>query len=1102
MSLTEYGVRNPVVVNLLMLAILVSAVVLGSQLRREFFPESDPDQAMVTLPYPGASPEEIEQSLAIKVEDKLFEVDEVRELRTTLSEGGGGIVVEFREGVNARFAYDEVDRALSELTDLPQEAERITVQLFEPRIPVIRVAVFGDMDEAVLKRSIRAVRDDLRTLPGMGEIVIEGVRDYEVRIDVQNDAMLKLGVSLPQIADTVGAWMREVPGGTVRTATGDIKVRTMGVAERAAAIRDLVLRATPDGRIIKVGDVAEVTESFIDERIINRFNGQPAATLTIFKVGQQDIVQIAEMTRAYVDGRRGLPFHARGFERLMPGPRQQAWELGHRSPNALLPEAQVALTSDLARFVEGRLELLTRNALYGATLVFLTLLLFLNWRAAFWVGMGLVIAIGGTIVAMYTLDITLNLLTMFGLIVVLGLLVDDAIVVGENIQTMHDKGTPALVAAIEGTRRVKWPVIATIATSIVAFMPLTFIRGRIGDLLGALPVVVAVALLVSLIEALFILPSHMGHTLRKRDASKPSRATRYIRAAEGFRDRVFFDRVVPAYESLLRFCLRFRYGTIAVGVAAVIVSLGMVAGGHVVFTFLADDDAETIVIDVRMPIGTPIDRTEQIVRRIEEAAQAQPETLNVAVQVGQATNIDTGAADAFAPHVAQMFVELVFVEDRDRESSQVIDSIRQALGGQVDEADRVRFTEISGGPGGADISLRVAGDDPEELTTVADAIKRLLAQFDGVYDIHDDQDLGQLELRWTVNASGAALGFTASDVARQVRGALYGIEAHTFAADQEDIDVRVRLDEPTRRSLFAIENLWLVSPQGDPVPLSEIADLEESETYASIRRVDRRRTVTVTADTAPWLSPESIVQQIVSPSTEMRYRLGFIPYRASVGPSPLDELRAAHPRIGITFAGRQEQLGDAFDSLPWGFAAALLMIYVILAILFSSYLQPIIVLLAVPFSIVGVVWGHLLFGYDMTFLSLIGFVALSGIVVNDSLILVEFFNEMRHKGMDLLESLVAAGKARIRAILLTTLTTTLGLMPLLLEQSFQAKFLIPMAISISMGLVSATALVLLLLPCFIMAFGDLRRLGYFMWHGEATTLPPMSRRVELELPPA
>ena len=1075
MSIPRFGVTRPVPVNLLMVGAFIGGAAAALSLTREFFPQMTPESAVVTLPYPGATPAEVEEGLAMKVEDVLADLDEVERMTTTLAESGGGIVVEFRWGIdNVDKAVDKVERAVDALTDLPEEAERIRVTELEARMPVIMVSLYGPADEEAMKRGIRRIRDDLKSLPGMGEVLTSGVRDYEIRVDVSAAALLEHRISLPQLSASIGNWMADVPGGSVRSGVGDISVRTTGVPERAEAIRQIVVKATPQGQALRVGDLASVREDYVDQQLITRFGRfdersterrslEPSVSLTVFKTGDQDAVEIAEMVRAYVAGRRGDPFEGSALESIFGCKRKSAYELGVTCPDPLPGELETH--SDLARFIEGRLDLLIRNARWGALLVFGTLLVFLNWRVAVWVGIGLVISLCGTLVMMNSFGITLNLITMFGMIVVLGLLVDDAIVVAENIQARYDRQEPALVAAIKGTEQVFWPVVATVLTSIVAFMPLRFIQGQIGDLIGALPVIVSFALMFSLVEAVLILPSHMGHSLLHRDRSRPGRFATWLRRYESSRDRLILGRIVPGYGRLLASLLRYRYATLAAGLSVLIASMGIVVGGRIGFTFFPASDSETIIVDLRMPIGTPIERTASIVRRIETAAADQPETKCISTIVGYQANLDTGQAEGVGGHLAQMFIELKPIEQRERESSQVIASIRQELG-VISDVERLRYSEIGAGPGGPDITIVVTGNDETQRDAVVGRIRGMLADSKGVYDIADDASQAQREVQVQLKPSAAGLGLNVADVATQVRGALFGLEPHVFSAKREDIKVRVRLDERSRRSLYAIEHMYLITPQGRRVPLGEVAEITEGSSYSLIRRLDRRRAVTVTADTAPSANPEQIMAQLQP---------------------RLDELRREHPDVGIELGGRQRELRRAFETLPLGFMAACVLIYIILAWLFGSYTQPIAVMLAIPFSLIGVIWGHLLMGYQMTFLSLIGFVALSGIVVNDSLILVEFFNTKRKEGMGLTEALIEAGGQRLRPIFLTTITTVLALSPLMLEQSFQAKFLIPMAISISFGLISATGLILIVLPCIIVIIDDVKAAAYYLWTGRSRT---------------
>jgi len=1096
LGLSEFGVRKPVVVNLLMAALILGGLVAGTTLRKQFFPETDPEAATISMPYPGAAPEEVESSLAVKVEDALRGIDEVDEIYTTVAEGGGGITIKFKEGVDVDAAMEDVDREIDALQDLPEESEEITSRLIEPRLPVIRVVVSGVEDPYAMKQAIRTVRDDLRSLPDMGEILIGGTRDYEISVDVDPIAMLEHGLSLPRISQTVRDWMTEIPGGTVKHETGNVQLRTLGVEETEQAIKQIPLIANPDGTVITVGQVAEVRPGFVDSDLEARYDNESATSLTIFKVGAQDIVKMAQMVRAYVDGRNGVPYSLSTGEQIMQlttsrqpgGPTksnaQLAWEIGAKALKPLPDGAKIHATTDLARFVEGRLDLLTRNAIYGAMLVFLTLLIFLNWRAAMWVGIGLSTAICGTLILMAAMDITLNLLTMFGLIVVLGLLVDDAIVVSENIQSHHDdSGETPTRSAINGANEVFWPVVATVLTSIVAFLPLTFIKGQIGTLLGALPVVVACALAMSLIESLLILPSHIGHSLERRDKAKGNRVTRALKRYEAWRDRVMNEKIIPAFSKMQAALLRTRYLTMAIALSVLIGSFGMIAGERLPFNFMPADDAESFVIDVRMPIGTPVEATRQAVATIEAVVLVEPEVKSIESLIGGSNDLETGSSNAPASHVAQVFVELKPVEERERTSPEVTSAIRKKLQGQIDEVERISYMQQAGGPGGPDVTVRLISEDSEVLRLATNEIKKLLMGYDELYDVADDANLGQSERKVRVHPDAATLGMNNREVNTQLRGFLFGLEAHTFADREEDIDVRVRIDEDTRDSLTQVQNAWLVDPQGRPVPMRELVSIEDSATYASINRVDRKRAVTVTAAADAAASPEQIVAELKAPPKDNDGNV----LKDEDGrplPSKIALIEAKYPGLEISFAGRQEQMADAFGSLPYGFLAALVMIYVILAWLFQSYFQPVLVMCVVPFATIGLIWGHLALGFQLTFLSLIGFVALSGIVVNDSLILVQFFNMKRGEGLSVYDALIAAGQARFRAIMLTTITTVLGLTPLILETSFQARFLIPMAISIAGGLISATVMILVVLPCIMLVFDDMKRVLYFLWHGE------------------
>jgi len=1065
MNLPRFGVNNPVPTNLLMAGFILAGIFSAFTLKRQFFPDMDLGIVSITMNYPGASPQDIETSLATRIENVLVDIDEVDEIRTRCIEGRVSVVVTFKEGTsNVEDATDEIRRAVDAIQDLPADVERPIVRRVEPSMPVIMVQLWGDADKQVMKQAIRDIKDDLKTFSQMGSISVGGDLNNELTVEVSQDRLIEHGISITTVADRISTWMREIPGGTMRSEGGDILIRTDTPDESSLEIKDIVIRAGPEGDLLTLGDLATIRTTLVDIPIETRFDGKPSMDLFIVKTGTQDVIKIAEIVRAYVDGRAGIAFE-QGWKEMFTGgktTRQRAWQLGVDADP--LPEGtSVTTVTDLARFVEGRLNLLTTNAAYGGIMVFILLLLALNWRIAFWVGMGLITALSGTLVIMSIFGITLNMLTMFGLILVLGLLVDDAIVVAENIKANHEQGVPAMEAAVEGASQVLWPVVATVLTSIVAFLPLAFIKGAMGDLLGALPIVIACALAMSLFEALLILPGHLGHSLEKSDRTPKFKIGRLVHRYEVARDQFIFQRIVPSYIWLLERVIRFRYIALSSALAILIISIGMVAGGRVGYEFMSTPDAETILINIRMPEGTPYSQTMKMVEHVEKSARSQTEVnhINSAIGIQMQTGSNNGGRGS---NLGQLFIELSLAETRTLNANGVIDNIRASVGDMVKMAESISYEKMSGGPSGADITIRLFGEEPAQLLAASEMIREDLNQFSAVHDVADNATAGQRELHIELREGAANTGLTLAELARQVRGAVYGIDAHVFAQGVEEVDIRVKMGKEYRENIGALEKLWVTTPSGLSIPLVEIASFSEKRGYSTINRLNRKRTVMINAETQEGVSPESIASEL-----------------------PFDRWRDAFPMLEIEAGGRQEQQAEAFASLPVGFAAATLMIYVILAWLFGSYFQPLIVMLGIPFAIIGVIWGHYVAGVSLSFLSMIGFVALSGVVVNDSLIFVEFYNRRRAVGDTLREALLSAGAARLRPIFLTTITTVLGLTPLMLEQSMQAKFLIPMALAISFGLMSATALILLLLPALLVIGEDMRSVATYLWKGNNST---------------
>ncbi len=619
MNIPRFGLRNPVPINLLMAGLILAGIYSAFTLRRQFFPDMQFDQVVVSMSFPGASPEDVESAIALRLENAIFEIDAVDEINTTCVEGRATLVVSFKEGVrNLDDSIDEVRRSVESLQDLPDDVERPIVTRLEPRMPVIMVQLWGDVDSQVLKKAVRDVRDDLRSFKEMGAISLGGDISNELTVELDQDSLVEHRLSITEVSNRISLWMNQIPAGTLRSAGGDILIRTDNPNETSLDLSDIVIRSSHDGESLRLGDIAKVKTTVVDIPIAIRFNGHPAMNLFITKSGDQDIVQIAEIVRAYVAGRMREPFRPSWKESITGGNtiQQRAWKLGMEA-EPLPSNTSLSTFIDLARFVEGRMNLLTENALYGGLLVFILLLLALIWRVAFWVGVGLVTALGGTLFVMSLMGITLNMLTMFALILVLGLLVDDAIVVAENIKAQHEQGISAMEAAVTGTSQVLWPVIATVLTSIVSFLPLSFVKGNMGDLLGALPIVVACALAMSIFEAILILPAHLGHSLEKSERPSTSRFGELVHNFEQIRDKFIFEFIVPLYLRLLSSVIRYRYVSLSVAVSTLFISFGLVAGGRVGYEFMTIPDAETIAINVRMPEGTPFSQTLSMLEKVE-----------------------------------------------------------------------------------------------------------------------------------------------------------------------------------------------------------------------------------------------------------------------------------------------------------------------------------------------------------------------------------------------------------------------------------------------------------------------------------------------------
>jgi hydrophobic/amphiphilic exporter-1 (mainly G- bacteria), HAE1 family len=1066
MSLPSFSVRNPVLVNMLMLVILVAGFLFAFTLQREMFPESRPNKLLISTIYPGVQPADVEKSVTIKIEEAVRGVEGIDKVESRVGEGVSFTTLILSQGIDDVDALmQEVRNEVDAIQDMPDDVERISLRKVEPQLPVISVAIYGDATEAALKDAARDLRDDLLRLPGVSRVQLDGTRTEEIYVDVRPERLLEFDVTFSEVASAIRATNVDISGGQLKGDRGTIAVRTMGEEQWAASLGDIVVRSDVAGRRILLSDLADVFDGFVDTDLDARFNGKPMVNCVVFAADNEDTVQISGVVKTYVAARSGQPYTG-------PGPAAATFGSILGRPNLLAlydewkqqPFAAVytyRLHTDIARFVEGRLDLMVRNGRAGLALVLLSLLLFLNWRVAWWVAVGLVVSFLGTFAVMWALGASVNLLTMFGLIIVLGIIVDDAIVIGENIYRHIEEGMPSHRAAVVGAQEVMWPVIVSVTTTIGAFVPLFFIQGQIGDFMGQLPLVVIAALSISLVEALVILPAHMRHIPAvQRKAGEPSVAHPHLfgKISSGVnrgKSWILHGLLQKPYENLLVLALRWRYVSMGTVVSAFILAAGLLLGGTVRWQFIQDMDSETLICALEMPIGTTADRLKQELNKLNQFILDKdrfPEIVNLQTIAGRQYDVTGAGSVGFEDqsHLGQIVVEVCPADERTRSSNDLLVDLREFSRDGLAGVNSVRWMAMSGGPAGNDIEINVAGLSDSQLPNAIDDIRAIVGGITGVYDLDDSLDLGKKEMQLRLRDSATPTGITVGSLGAHVRGALFGQEARRISRNREDVRIMVRYPEAFRSDAWNIESMWI--PTSGPtgvrnwIPLGEVAEVTPTVGYSTISRYQQTRSARIFGS----------VDDAVVPSTTV--------VLADIRKKINEQIVPKYAGITISYLGQAEETAKSFASLMFAFPVAILVIYGLLAGLFRSYTQPLVVMAAIPFGFIGAVIGHLVVGETFTILSAIGLVALAGILVNDSLVLVDFINKRIREGMSPFDASVDGSKARLRAILLTTLTTASGLTPLMFETSMQAKFLIPMAVTLTFGLLFSTVLTLVVVP--------------------------------------
>lgn len=1026
-------VRNGVATNLLMLSLLAAGGVGFLTMGQMIFPEFSLDRIEVRVRYPGASPEEVEAAVVQPIEEAIRAIEGVRELFAVAGEGVAVVTAELADGEDVRQRLEEIRAEVERITTLPEEAERPEVRELSNRQRVIELVVYGDIDEAGLRELAFRIKDDLAALPAVSFTQVTGVRDYEMAIEFHPDRLRELDLSLGEASALVRAASLELPGGRMVTPDGEILARTLGRNLDRQDFEQIVVRNSPDGGVLRLRELATVRDGFRDEDLLTRYDGRPAAFVQVFRVGEERLLALVAEVERYLE------------EHLRPE----------------LPEGvAVHVWRNDAEELEKRLELLLKNGSAGLILVLLALTLFLDIRLAFFIAVSIFVSFVATGAVMSVLGLSINQLSLFAFILAIGIVVDAAIVTGENIYSVGERGVERQQAAVDGARRITVPVMFAVTTTMVAFSPLMVIPGPVGKFFREIPQVVIIVLAMSLIAALLILPWHLSRVDWSRRPQQP-----LLAAVDRVRAK-FAAALANFTEGPLRrwvgTAMTRPLFTLACALVATALAIGLVTNGLIRGGFFPLIEGRYVSAELELEEGTPARVTEDMARLLLESATATGEAMaaeyelerspvsGVAYSVGRSLAPPTPLGDPAGiveGHRASVVVELIEPELRPFSSERFEARWRDTSAAEV-QALRLRYSSRIVDLG-APIQVQLAARDAAIRDRAADELVAALTRMAGVHSIRDDRDAGKRELRFQLTERGRVLGFSTTDLARQVRAALFGDEALRVQRGRDEVRVLLRLDEETRASLGWLEQYRIKAPGGSLVPLADVAEIDWARSPASIRRRDGQRVVTVSADVdAARITGQQVNERLAE--------------------SVMPALVAEFPGLSWQFAGEQREQGDAFGALALAFPLALFFIYALLAVPFRSYLQPVIVMAVIPLGLIGALFGHLLLGLPLTVVSIFGIVGLAGVIINGSLVMIDFINEEAASGRAWEDAVLTGALGRFRPILLTALTTFLGVAPLIFERSIQAQFLIPLAVSIGFGVLVGTAILMFVVPALCM----------------------------------
>ncbi|MCA9162393.1 MAG: efflux RND transporter permease subunit [Planctomycetales bacterium] len=1051
-SLIKWAVENSPAMNTLMAALLILGALGMGSMRREVFPEFDLEIILVSVPYPGASPGEVEEGICQKLEEAVRSLSGIKKQTSVAREGGGFLVLELENYVkNPQKLVNEVRSEVDQVKSrLPENSEDPEIQQLTIREAAIRLGVIAPSTDTIdselrLRDVAERVRDDLLQLPTVSQVNLVGVKDYQIDVEISEDTLRKYGLSLNDVANIIRRENIELPGGVIKTESQEVLLRGKNKGLTGAEIERIPIVTRTGGVVLTVGDLGVVRDEFTDDVAINEINGRSAVVLSVDRTASEDLLKIVAEVKDYAS---------------------RAVELG-RVP----PGYELITWQDRSIDVRDRMMMLLRNGYQGLILVFLVLAVFLDLRLAFWVAIGIPVSVLGAGAYLWLTGETLNMLTMFAFLMALGIVVDDAIVIGENIHEHRLMGKPFAQAAVDGAYEVIPSVLTSVGTTVIAFLPLLFVAGVMGKFIAVMPVAVIAMLLISLAESTFVLPCHLAHeeNLFLRILSIVLYPFRIVGDGLIWVNKhlsQWMDYVIAKiYAPALSWSIHNPGVVIASGVTLILVAVGVVRAGITPFVLFPKLDSNWIQAKIVYPDGTPGSLTDAATQRLADALDEVNKELSqsgeslVVVKhrtVGQVTGAGPQGPESrtSGSHVGAIEVELLDTSLRKHAHSNEILRLWRERAGEFPNAESVVFGTPAFGPGGAAIEFKLLArtDDMEQLENAVEQIKQKLGDYEGVFDIRDDSTPGKWEFQFNIKERAKALGRSAGDLAETVRAAYYGAEVMRLQRGRHEVKLMVRYPRDERRSFASFNDIRVPTPQGGMVPLTELAEVKTTRGYSEINRIDQLRSITITADVdeASGANAARIV--------------------ADLQENWMPENLPHYPGVSVRWEGQAEQNAESMRSMVIGLGIAILAMFVLLTLEFRSYLQPILVLMIIPFGFVGAVLGHMIMGIPLTIFTMFGFVALTGVVVNDSIVLIDFINHRVHDGITISQAIEEAGQRRFRPVFLTSITTIAGLLPLLTETSFQAQILIPMAATLAFGLLVATPLILFLVPTFYSAY--------------------------------